>query len=262
MATAVARKQSKIDVYAHVLRALILRDMRTRFGGGSYWGYFILVMWPVVHIFILVAVMAFRGMPSPMGDSTTLFVATGAVPVLMFQYISNEVMKAIFTNKPLMYYPQVKIFDVMFARLIVEIIKGFTGLIIVMGILMALGVNPIPADPFTAVCGYLVAILLGIGVGTINIGIVSFFPGWMLGYIVVRIGVYITSGVFYLPSMFPDEIYSIMKWNPAVQIIEWVRLGYDPTLAVNVDYTYILLWAGASMMIGLVMERTVVRRLT
>lgn len=259
MAGVDTQKKNPIDVYMHVLRALMLRDMRTRFGGGSYLGYFILVMFPVTHIFLLVVIMAFRGLPSPMGDSTALFVATGAVPVLMFQYISNEVMKAVSANKPLMYYPQVKSFDVMFARIIVEIIKGFTGLIIVLSILFAAGINPIPVDPFVSICGYLAAILLGIGFGTINIFIVSFFPGWMLGYIVVRISMYITAGVFYLPSMFPEEIYSIMKWNPAVQLVEWVRLGYDPNLTIEVDYLYVLMFGGGSLMIGLLLERTVVR---
>jgi capsular polysaccharide transport system permease protein len=209
--------RSKAEGYAQVIRALMLRDMRTRFGG-SHWGYAVLVMWPVAHVMILVAVMGFRGGASPLGDSALLFVATGAVPVLMCQYISNETMKALAQNRPLLYYPQVKIFDVMIARFIVEIIKGFTGLLVVLAILVGLGVDPTPDDMWIAVTGYLASILLGIGLGAVNIGIVSFFPGWMLGYILVRILLYITSGVFFLPNMMPEQIYSIMKWNPLTQI--------------------------------------------
>ncbi|WP_264045475.1 ABC transporter permease [Methylobacterium flocculans] len=255
------RPVHKLEIYAHVIRALVLRDMRTRFGG-SHWGYAVLVLWPVAHIFVMVGVMAFRGQPSPMGDSPLLFVATGCVPALTFQYISREVMKAVTANKPLLYYPQVKIFDVMLARLIVEIVKGFTGLLIVIAILASLGVNPIPLEPSMAIGAYCAAILLGVGVGSVNIGIVSFFPGWQLGYIIVAITIYLSCGIFYLPHLLPDQLYNIMKWNPMVQIVEWTRLAYEPNLGVEVDYMYALLVGASALSIGLLMERTLVRRMT
>lgn len=256
-----ANKRSDLDVYAHVIHALMLRDMRTRFGG-SYWGYLLVVLWPVAHIFVMVAIMVFRNMPSPMGDNPILFVATGAVPALVFQYTSREAMKAVLVNRPLTYYPQVKIFDLMLARFIVEAVKGFQGLIIVFVILLMLGVNPMPDDVAQAIGGYCAALLLGLGFGAINIGIMSFFPPWLFGYIFLTIIVYTTSGVFFLPHMLPTEIYEIMKWNPIVEIIEWVRLGYNPRLGVSVDYFYVLSWGFGSLFIGLIMERTVVRRST
>ena len=165
-------------------------------------------------------------------------------------------------NKPLLYYPQVKIFDVMLARLIVEIVKGFTGLLIVICILAALGVDPIPAEPSTAIAAYCVAMLLGIGIGSINIGIVSFFPGWQLGYVIVTISVYLSCGIFYLPHLLPDQLYEIMKWNPMVDIVEWTRLAYEPNLGAEVNYMYVVLFGLSSLSLGLLSERTLVRRLT
>jgi capsular polysaccharide transport system permease protein len=97
---ALAPRRSRMDAYLQVLRALMLRDMRTRFGG-SYFGYAVVVLWPVVHTFILVGIYVFRKVPAPLGDSRALFFASGAVPVLVFQYISREVMKAVLMNKPL-----------------------------------------------------------------------------------------------------------------------------------------------------------------
>ncbi|TXM72924.1 ABC transporter [Methylobacterium sp. WL69] len=254
-------QRSDWDVYVNVVHALMLRDMRTRFGA-SYWGYFVVVMWPVSHIFVIVAIMAFRGMPSPLGDSVVLFISTGAVPALVFQYTSREAMKAIVSSKPLTYYPQVKLFDLIVARFIVETVKGFTGLIVIFFILICVGVDPIPDTPIMAIGGYCAALLLGLGVGAINVGILSFFPGWQIGYILVTISFYLTSGLYFLPHFFGPEIYSIMKWNPMVQIIEWVRLGYYPSLGVEVDYLYVLGLGFGSLTIGLIMERTLVRRLS
>lgn len=250
---------SKMDTYAHVIRALVLRDMRTRFGG-SHWGYAILVLWPVAHIFIIVGIMAFRGVPSPLGDSPLMFVATGCVPALTFQYMSREIMKALMANKPLIYYPQVKLFDIIIARVLVEITKGFTCLMVVMAILAVLGQNVIPTDPVVAICAYSAATLLGIGVGIVNVGIVSFFPGWLLGYVVPGLLLYMTCGVVFVPHLLPTEIYEMLKWSPIVQVVEWTRLAYDPDLPVVVDYLYVLLWGMGSLAFGLVLERFVVRR--
>lgn len=250
---------SKMDVYAHVIRALVLRDMRTRFGG-SHWGYAVLVLWPVAHIFIIVGIMAFRGLPSPLGDSPLMFVATGCVPALTFQYMSREVMKALLANKPLIYYPQVKLFDIVVARVLVEVVKGFTCLLVVMGILTALGEHVIPADPVVAICAYSAATLLGIGIGIVNVGIVSFFPGWILGYVLPMLALYITCGIAFVPHLLPNELYEILKWSPIVQIVEWTRLAYDPSLGVEVDYLYVLMWGMGSVAFGLILKRFVVRR--
>ena len=252
-------KKSDFAVYANVIHALMLRDMRTRFGG-SYWGYLVVVLWPVAHIFLLVAIMIFRNIPSPMSIDPILFVSTGAVPALVFQYTSREFMKAVVINRPLTYYPQVKIFDIMAARFIVETIKGFHGLCIVILLLLILDVNPAPDDPAMAIGGYCAALLLGLGVGAINIGIMAFFPGWLWGYLVISILTYMTAGVFYLPNMMPGEIYEMLKWSPVVQIIEWVRLAYNPRLGVSVDYFYVLSWGFGTLCVGLLMERTIVRR--
>ncbi|WP_132252396.1 ABC transporter permease [Methylobacterium segetis] len=257
--TAPNRIRSSTEAYLRVLHALMLRDMRTRFGG-SHLGYAVVVLWPVVHLFVLVSIYVFRKVPAPLGESRALFFATGAVTVLIFQYISKEVMKAVIMNKPLTYYPQVKNFDVVLARILVEIITGFLGLLTVMSTLIALGVNPLPVDPIAAIAGYCAAIALGIGIGTINIGIIAFFPGWLIGYQLFNILMYVASGVMFLPHYLPKQIYDILKYNPAMQVIEWVRLGYYPNMGVKVDYMYVMLFSSAALTLGLLLERLVVRR--
>lgn len=249
---------SHLDVYLRVLSALMLRDMRSRFGG-NYWGYLVQVLWPCAHLGILVGVMTFRGLRPPMGDDAMIFIASGALPALAFQYISREVMKGYIIHRPLTYFPQVKRFDTVVARILVEIVSSFMGVCLVFVVLIAFGSDPVPADVMMAITGYLTAIALGIGIGTINVGICSVFPGWAIGYILVTITLYITSGVYFMACYMPEEIYYYMKWNPITQIIEWVRLGYDPTIPVQVDYIYLFYWVFGSLTIGLLMERYVVR---
>ena len=245
------------ESYLHVLNALILRDIRTRFGG-SLWGYAIVVLWPCAHCFMLILIYTFQKITAPAGDSTALFFATGLVPVLIFQYMSRELMKSVIMNRPLTYYPQVKIFDLVFARILVEIVTGFLGLLVMSSVLAVAGVNIVPHDPFTAMCGYLAAILLGIGIGTINVAIVGFFPGWLIGYALFSILMYIASGVLFLPSFLPEKVYLWMKYNPAVSIVEWVRSAYYPELDLQPDRLYVILFALSCVTIGLLLIKHVV----
>ncbi|MEE7459949.1 ABC transporter [Methylobacterium fujisawaense] len=258
---AARHEKSPSESYLHVLHALILRDMRTRFGA-SLWGYGVIVLWPCVHVFVLIAIYTFQKVAAPLGDNRALFFATGAVPVLVFQYISREVMKSVVMNRPLTYYPQVKLFDVVLSRVLVEIVTGFLALLVVVSVLVAIGSNPIPADPFTAMCGYLAAILLGIGIGTINVAIIGFFPGWMIGYALFSIILYVSSGVMFLPSYMPDKIYYWMKYNPALQCAEWVRSAYYPYAGIQVDSLYVLMFALTSATIGLLLIKHVVSKMT
>ena len=248
------------ESYLHVLHALMLRDMRTRFGA-SLWGYAVVVLWPCVHVFLLIAIYTFQKLPAPLGDDRALFFATGAVPVLVFQYISREVMKAVIMNRPLTYYPQVKLFDVIFARILVEIVTGFLALVVIISVLLCIGANPVPTDPFVAMCAYLSAIVLGIGIGTINVAIIGFFPGWLLGYALLSILLYISSGVMFLPSYLPEKIYYWMKFNPVLQLAEWMRAAYYPYAGLEINYLYVVMFGLATISLGLLIVKHVVSKM-
>ncbi|MDP4025997.1 hypothetical protein Q8W71_25520 [Methylobacterium sp. NEAU 140] len=142
----------------------------------------------------------------------------------------------------------------------VEIVIGFLSLLLVCGVLLALGVDPRPHDPFLAVCGYLTAILLGIGLGAINVAIIGFFPGWLIGYALFSIIVYVTSGVIFMPSYLPDKVYYWLKFNPVLQICEWMRSAYYPSSTLEIDYLYVVMCSLACLAVGLFSLKTVVSK--
>ena len=210
---------------------------------------------------MLIMIYTFQKLAAPLGDQRALFFATGAVPVLVFQYISREVMKSVMMNRPLTYYPQVKLFDLILSRILVEIVTGFLALLVIVSVLLSIGVNPVPADPFTAMCGYLAAIILGIGIGTINVAIIGFFPGWIIGYALFSIIIYVSSGVMFLPSYMPEKVYYWMKFNPALQLAEWVRSAYYPNAGIQIDQMYVIMFGLTSATIGLFLVKHVVSKI-
>ena len=127
--------------------------------------------------------------------------------------------------------------------------------------LAAIGTDPVPSDPLTAVCGYIAAIILGVGVGTINVAIIAFFPGYLIGYSLFSIILYISSGVMFLPSYMPDKIYYWMKYNPALQLAEWVRLAYYPYSGLQIDFLYIIMFGLTTTSIGLLLVKHIVGKI-
>ena len=84
-----------------VLFGLILRDIKTRFGG-SIWGYLISLGWPLSHILIILLINLAMGRLPPYGDSAAIWFSTGIVPFMAFSYMSRFIMMAISTNRPLL----------------------------------------------------------------------------------------------------------------------------------------------------------------
>lgn len=250
---------SPLLVQSHVLNALMLRDMRTRFGG-SHLGYIVAVGWPCAHIFVLVAILTFRGLPAPLGDSTVLFIATGTTPYITFMYTSRKIMEGISANKPLIYFPAVSLFDVIISRALVELITCFATTVCVVFVLACLGVDFIPAYPSEALFAYASTILFSIGVGIINANIFLVFPGWGMGYVLIIIAGYSLSGVFFLPDLTPERVYHYLSWNPMLQNISWFRVAFYPGYGDSVAKLYAIMSGLIVIFVGLALERYVMRK--
>ena len=104
-----------------VIHALMLRNIRTRFFGHGF-GYFIAVGWPLTHIIALILLFEFSGRISPYGESSVLFVATGAIPFMIFSYLSRFMMLSVLSAKPLLAFPEVSLLDVLISGALVEFI--------------------------------------------------------------------------------------------------------------------------------------------
>ena len=80
---------SALEVQGRVIKALFLREMKTRFGEsrmGVFWAF----IEPMVHVLILVLVWAAFGHMGPPGIDPVLFLYTGVIPLIMFSNIMNK----------------------------------------------------------------------------------------------------------------------------------------------------------------------------
>lgn len=239
----------------HVMTAVILRDMRTRFFNHGL-GFIVQSLWPLTHIFVLLFLNTFAGRSAPYGSSPMVFFGAGVVPTLTFIYISRFMAYSIILNKNMTSFPIVKVTDIIYGRAFLEIIAGFVTLFFIWVIFTAMGVSPYPDNPTQAVFAYLATILLALGVGSIISVMTTIFPIFVTVYALMTILFYIGSGCLFVTPNLPDQIAIPLSYNPIVQCVEWMRTAYFEGYSDRLlDKEYLLSFGGISLMIGLLAER-------
>jgi len=238
-----------------VLYALMLRNMRTKFFGNGL-GYLVAIAWPLTHIVILVAIFAVAGRAAPFGDSVALFIATGVVPFQTFNYLARFMMISLIRSRPLLAFPEVKVFDMLFAAALLEILSACCVVIAFLVIAWFAGIDAMPRDVVQAAYALGASVLLGLGFGLVNGVIALAFPPWFTGYTLITILFWFSSGVYFVPDAMPGVVRDALAWLPAVQVIEWMRSAYyEGYGGLVLDRRYAIAFAVVAIFLGLTLER-------
>ncbi|WP_093569531.1 ABC transporter permease [Methylobacterium sp. 174MFSha1.1] len=251
--------KSAVEVQLDVLGALMVRDMRTRFGG-TMWGYGIAVGWPCAHILVITAIYAVMKKPTPIGDSIVLFAVSGLSPYIILNYMSRKMMEGPMMNKQLIYFPQVKFFDVVMSRALVEICTSSLSIFLVFFIAACCGAHVVPRDPYAFCESMLLSLFFAMGVGFFNVFISQMLPQWMVIIIVPILIIYFTSGTVIVVESMPAVIYEYVQWNPLMHIVKVCRSAFYPGYGADADIMFVLIVSGALALSGLLGIRFVVPR--
>ncbi|MFB9953201.1 ABC transporter permease [Rhizobium puerariae] len=239
----------------NVIHAVMLRDMRTRYFNHGL-GFLLVSAWPLCHALILIGLYSFTGRIAPYGNSLFVFFGTGLVPTLAFMYISRFMSISLLMNKPLIYFPSVKMVDILIGRALLEVLAAFLTVAFMFGIAMSLGDDPFPLIPLEAVYAFLASLFLAVGVGILCGVIVMFASFFMNVYSLSLIVLYLASGTIFTASALPEQVGYMLSWNPLLHCVEWMRFayyeGYDDRL---LDRSYLLAFALAALCLGLTLER-------
>jgi len=238
-----------------VLSALMLRNVRTRFFGHGL-GYLMYIAWPLSHILIIVAMFVVAGRTAPYGDSVALFIATGALPFMIFSYLSRFMMISVFMTRPLLAFPEVKIFDVLLASALLETLAGCCVTITLIVIGWFAGIDVMPTDIVQASYALGAALLLGLGFGLLNGVIALAFPFWITIYSLSIIAFWMSAGIFFVPDALPETFRNALAWHPVLQTTEWMRSAYyEGYGGLVLDRSYTISVGLGALFLGLLLER-------
>ena len=246
-----------IKAQGRVIGALILRDIKTRFFGNAL-GFVVTILWPLTHCFSILLVNTVAGRAAPYGDSAVLWFASGTIPFVAFSYMSRFIMIGIIMNKTLLAFPVVKVTDILFARAIVEVISAACVIILTVIIISFMGVDWFPSNLTQACFAIGTALLLGFGWGTVNAIVAAAVPGWMFGFILFQVLMWVVSGVVFNVDGLPAVARYWLSFNPVLQCVEWLRSAYYEGVGVEVlDKPYVIGFALTCTALGLGLERLV-----
>lgn len=240
-----------------VVGALILREMRVRFGR-SQLGYLWAVAEPLAYVAAFSAMFHFMDRHPPFGNSMALFFAAGVLPFHLFRNLGNQLTGAFTANQALLTYPIVQPIDTIIARTILEVATSLFIMLVVLSAFIVAGNAPMPASIMRLLEATALLSLLGLGYGLMGAVIITRLNAWQNISRLIMAPMLFLSGVFYSLDMLPPNVRAIVAWNPVIHGVEMFRDGYYTNYRADaVDPFYLLLWGLSLSFIALAMERTV-----
>ncbi len=248
-------------IQSEVVFAVILRETRTRFGRNKL-GYLWALLEPTIMIVTFHAFYQLAGRSAPAGMDLFSFIATGVVPYTLFMNSVTRVAESVNANKALLFYPQVQPLDLAIARSLLEAATFAAVFILLLGG-HAIVVKDLEIDePLRVILGMGLAGLLGSSLGLVFCGLQQFSTVAERARGPMLRPLFWISGIFFTVETLPESVRSLMMTNPLLHCTEMVRDGWFHSYSdTHTDVAYVLAWVLGLMVVGLVLERIVRRRI-
>ena len=251
-----ARRGEVLREHRRIVAAILLQDMQTRFGRG-YFSFLVAVGWPLSHAAFILGGYLLVNRLAPVGDDPAIFAVTGVLPYILCFYPGRMMPFLYLMNRQLLAMPVIRPIHMIVAGFIIEMIIGSIILLLLVAALAMTGVDVWPLDAPQAAAALAATLYLAIGLGAFNVvGTALLGPFYLTFYIVLMIGMYISSGVFIPVWMIPESTRRYLDFNPIFNLVEWLRsayyASYDPDL---VNKPLVLGVATVFLFLGLAGER-------
>lgn len=242
---------------ANVVHALILREAITRYGrrsAGYIWALFV----PVLQAVVLIALFSAIGRSAAAGDSLVVFFITGIIPVFAWRNAAVRGATALHANRALMTYPQVRPFEIVLARTVLEL---STSAVVVLVIVVAMAVfGGLTLDhwvdrPLSLMAALAVFVLLCHGTAVLSAQIGRVFDQWKDIMGATGRVFFFASGVWYTFASLPPGPRGIVAYNPLAHLIEWIRDAVISSYSSDLYNPWYPLWVAIILLAaGLFME--------
>lgn len=249
-----------LAVQWRVLRALMLRELITRFGRENL-GVLWLVGEPLLFTLGVSALWTAAGMNHGSSLPIAAFAVTGYSSVLLWRNAVNRCNRAIVENFNLLYHRNVRTLDVYAARVLLEV-GGVTAsfLVLVSGFALAEWI-PLPQDPLKVLAGWALLVWLGaalavtVGAATAHSELIDrlWHP---VSYLLFPL-----SGAAFMVDWLPRAAQDVVLWLPMVHGLELLREGYFGSMVrTHHDVAYMASVNLVLTLVGLLLLRSAERR--
>jgi capsular polysaccharide transport system permease protein len=248
-----------LRVQRRVLGALMMREVLTRYGRHNV-GFLWLFGEPMIFTLGIALIWSLSKNVHNDGITPASFALTGYTSVLLWRNSVGRAQKAIEINLALLYHRNVKMFDIVLSRILLEIIGAITSFFVLMFVFNAFGLCPLPADWVMLCSGFLLhsifSICLALAVGGLSETTELVDRLWhAFAYFLLPF-----SGAPFMVEWLPQGLQKIAVQIPMVSGIEMIRGGLYGSLVVpHSEPVAVLGWSAALLFYALIQFRSLQR---
>lgn len=256
-----SRLTNGLRVQVKVIRALMIRELVTRFGRENI-GFLWLMAEPLLFAGLVGLVWTFMKGPQSHGVGVVAFVVSGYIPLTFLRHCFTRSASIFVANSSLLYHRQVKVQDFIFVRVLVEVIGAMMAYTFGGIVLGFFGYFPMPVDVGSLLAGWALYVVFVLSICTI------LAPLSEMSEVVEKllpVSTYVAipfSGAFNMAGWLPETMRTPLMWSPLVSGMDLMRYGlFGPAVHPYYDVTKALAVSLCCMTVGLILCRRVRRTL-
>lgn len=244
-----------VKVQRRVLHALIIREMLTRYGRNNI-GFLWLFMEPMLFTMVVTAVWTATRTIHGSDLPIVAFALTGYASLLMWRNMPGRCIRAIASNRSLLFHRVVRTLDVYVSRLLLEFVGASAAFVLLGVAFWAFDWLSPPEDALQVLGGWLMLAWFGIGLALL-LGALSERTD-----VVERIWppasylLFPFSGAAFLADSLPTQMRDVLLYLPMLNCSEFLREGYfGSKIVAHYDMEYVAIFNMVLTLLGLGMVR-------
>jgi len=214
-----------LRVQIRVIKALILREMITRFGRHNI-GFLWMFIEPMMFSIGITVLWAWTGGHTRGAIPVAGFALTGYSAIVGWRNNVGRTSGSIKANKALLYHRVVTIFDIAFSRSFLEFAAVSVSLLVLTLLFTRLDLMDLPADPLQAALAWCLLGWFFMAAGLVSVYLDErseiFERVW---HVVMYLTLPLT-GAFTMVSWLPTSVQEYVLYSPMVHGVEMLREGY------------------------------------
>ncbi len=250
-----------LGTQARVIRALILRETKARYGEHKL-GFLWALIEPALMVTVFVAFFSAMNSDTISNMPIVAFMITGIVPFSMFRDSMAQMQGSLAQNRNLLGFPQVTTFDVILARGLLEGAILLCVFLLMLSLAHVLGFEIRCEDPLGVLTVCALLLLLGMGLGFIFASVSPVVPSVrQVGTVAFGRPLFLTSGLFYTADGIPMPFREWLLWNPLLHLLELQRSRFFHEFeSTHASWTYAVSWSIGLFAFGLLTHQAMRKR--
>lgn len=230
--------RSGFEVQQAAVKALFLREIRTRFGKFRL-GYFWAILEPSAHLLVLLGIFGFimhRTLPD---ISFPVFLVNGIIPFFLFTNITKRSIGAIEANQGLFNYRPVKPIDTVISRTLLETVIYSIVYVFLMLLLWGTGEVFSVVNLLKLLLTWSLLIVFSFGVGLVFMVTGNTYTETQKFLPIILRPLYFVSCIMFPLHSIPKDYWPYLLWNPLVHAVELSRESVMPgyvSEGVSINY--------------------------